>query len=744
MKLRFFHTVLCALIFNTFTIHGQSTKKDTIDYFNLSLEDLMNLEIVAVSKKAENSFDAPLSSSIITRDEIINSGATCIEEVFKLIPGFIVREESNGNYDIHIRGNDNVPPGNFTFFSENSMSLIMIDGRKVFNNMNGGTFWETLPVSLTDVERIEVIRGASTALYGPNAVSGVVNIITRKPMDKTIGVDGTVQFANAATTIGDLAISSSFANHKLKTRLSTNFEERERFSDNYYNWSQGGYTDYTELVDYITTNPTMINDLAYANPSLAKQRFGANAWVSYEASKKVNFSVAAGLQNSEAQTVFMEGSKTPLTTRSSESFYFNSISNIADLNLQIAGNYGTQDIYAGSSTASKYDFHTLDFLAEYDYSIGNLTLRPGASYQHIVHDDTPYIPEEKPGSGNLNRRSTLSNLAYYLRSDYQVNKRLRLIAAIRMDHYNKPEKSYLSYQLIGTYKPNEQNLIRASFSKANRGPVMVDFYASYTEGDTNPGSTLLEYVGKNDMNLPTSHVFDFGYRTQVSDRLQIDVEAFLSTTKEFPSFEPSVKAPTADAPYLHITYQYDNSNLVSRQIGASAHFLYKPNKQLHFKLFTTVQNTRLSNLQKKRMPMLVIPDNSIPGGPIFQNPVYETVDQTHKQTPTIFGGFLANYMPTDKLTAFANLYYCSKQQYVHDYEYSQFHYLNQQLNSDYTGTGAASVKGNATVSIKVAYKIYRNNSIFINARNTFNSKTRQFGFADPAGGLYLAGINIKL
>ncbi|WP_289055486.1 TonB-dependent receptor plug domain-containing protein [Carboxylicivirga marina] len=215
MNCRFGIAMLIATLLSVSNLSAQSMEGDTIDYFNMSLEDLMNMEIVAVSKKAESSFDAPLSSSIITKDEIINSGATTIEEAFRLVPGFIVREESNGNYDIHIRGNDNIPSGNFAFFTENSMSLIMVDGRKVFNNMNGGTFWETLPVSLTDVERIEVIRGASTALYGPNAVNGVVNIITKKAQDKSISVDGNLMVGSAATTIGDFAINNSFSENKL-------------------------------------------------------------------------------------------------------------------------------------------------------------------------------------------------------------------------------------------------------------------------------------------------------------------------------------------------------------------------------------------------------------------------------------------------------------------------------------------------------------------------------------------------
>jgi len=158
----------------------QRTSAQTVDttynnLFDLDLEALMNIDIYSVSKKVESLFDAPLSASVLTREEIINSGATSIPEALRLVPGLIVREKTNGNYDVHIRGNDDVL-GAKLLYSENTMSLVMIDNRIVYSYLQGGTFWETLPVSVNDIKRIEVIRGPASALYGPNAVMGVIHI----------------------------------------------------------------------------------------------------------------------------------------------------------------------------------------------------------------------------------------------------------------------------------------------------------------------------------------------------------------------------------------------------------------------------------------------------------------------------------------------------------------------------------------------------------------------------------------
>lgn len=162
------------------TAWAQSDSLSTDALMDLSLEELMNVQVVSASKKSENLFDAPLSASVLTRDEIQKAGVNSIMEALRLMPGLVVRQTTNGNYDIHIRGLDNVPPNTLQVYSANTTTLVMIDNRPVYNYLQGGTFWESLPIDLNDVEKIEVVRGASATLYGPNAVSGVINIITRQ------------------------------------------------------------------------------------------------------------------------------------------------------------------------------------------------------------------------------------------------------------------------------------------------------------------------------------------------------------------------------------------------------------------------------------------------------------------------------------------------------------------------------------------------------------------------------------
>ena len=124
-------------------------------------EMIMNKNVSSASKKEEDSFKSPLSSSVLTREEIRTYGCTTIEEALRLIPGVIVREKLNGVYDVHLRGLDNIPDNNMLLYTENVNTLVMINSRPVFSYCQGATMWETLPVGIEDISRIEVVRGAA-------------------------------------------------------------------------------------------------------------------------------------------------------------------------------------------------------------------------------------------------------------------------------------------------------------------------------------------------------------------------------------------------------------------------------------------------------------------------------------------------------------------------------------------------------------------------------------------------------
>src|SRR5450432_2498696 len=289
---------------------------DSLKLDDLSLKDLLNVKIVSVSKNAESLFDAPLSASVVTRGEIRKAGSTSIMEALRLVPGMIVREQSNGNYDIHIRGMDNTAP-NASFDIASTTMLVMIDSRPIYSYLRGGTFWETLPVDLDDVEKIEVIRGPAAALYGPNAVNGVINIITRQLKKEGLNLVANAQKGTYHTTIHNASIG--YKSGKWGMIASGNYQGRDRTQTSYYEFNRNQYLNNPAyFLSFSGDTATNISQ-RYPYPDLAMKKYAGNVFLNYDAAEKVKFSFSTGAQHSVVQKVAAENEITPLSTASSDS-----------------------------------------------------------------------------------------------------------------------------------------------------------------------------------------------------------------------------------------------------------------------------------------------------------------------------------------------------------------------------------------------------------------------------------------
>ncbi|MEP7156299.1 MAG: TonB-dependent receptor [Betaproteobacteria bacterium] len=144
------------------------------DLAELSLEQLGNILVTTVSKREEKLSSANAAIFVITSEDIRRSGATTLPEVLRMAPNLDVARADTNTYAISARG--------FNTLTANNM-LVLVDGRAVYSILYSGVFWEAQQVMLEDVERIEVISGPSTTLWGANAVNGVINIITRSARD---------------------------------------------------------------------------------------------------------------------------------------------------------------------------------------------------------------------------------------------------------------------------------------------------------------------------------------------------------------------------------------------------------------------------------------------------------------------------------------------------------------------------------------------------------------------------------
>lgn len=141
------------------------------DLTSLSLEDFLKVEVVSVRKSQQKLSRTPAAVFVITQTDIQRSGATSLPEALRMAPGIHVARLNGSVWAVGMRG--------FNAFTSNQL-LVMIDGRTIYNPVMSGVLWSHQMVMLEDIERIEVIRGPGGAVWGANAVSGVINVITKK------------------------------------------------------------------------------------------------------------------------------------------------------------------------------------------------------------------------------------------------------------------------------------------------------------------------------------------------------------------------------------------------------------------------------------------------------------------------------------------------------------------------------------------------------------------------------------
>src|SRR3569832_2041782 len=174
------------LLWTGFCCHDLAAVERRPDLTELSLEQLMQVEVTTVSKKPERRFDSPAAVFVLTQDDIRRSGATNIPDLLRLLPGVEVGRIDSHSWFIGVRG----------FASHLSRSLlVLVDGRSVYSPLVAGAFWDVQDTLLEDFDRIEVVLGPGGALWGANAVNGVINIITRNAYE-TQGGSAVVRIGN--------------------------------------------------------------------------------------------------------------------------------------------------------------------------------------------------------------------------------------------------------------------------------------------------------------------------------------------------------------------------------------------------------------------------------------------------------------------------------------------------------------------------------------------------------------------
>ncbi len=717
--------------------YGLQAQDSLSQLLNLPIDKLMEIKIYSASKKEESVFDAPLSAAVVTKEQIKRAGCTSIPEALRLVPGLVVQQQTNGNYDVQVRGVSNVPPNSLLVFFANSTTLVMIDNRPVYNYLHGGTFWETLPVDLNDVERIEVVIGPCAALYGPNAVSGVINIITTRPEREGVYALANAQYGSYNSFIGNASLGYKF-NDKVSAWVSGNFQNRDRTQSTYYDVVTNRYVP----IDSVTavkraklTDPNIVKE-SYPDPGLAMRKYAVNGFVNYDPQEKVHFELSIGGQHSEVQKEFGTGLAS-ITTSESDTRYAGLKADIHDFTIQASDNGGTEAPVLGQKIWH-WNLNTTDATIEYNlHKIKNLSIRPGISYRIADYNDSRYVNTNiKEGLWNGDARSVTTSAS--LRLEYlMMHDKLRLIASGRLDKFNYPDKLYTPYQLAATYKINDNNLLRISGGTAYRTPLLIDLFTNLDLTGpfpvTSPTQTyLFQLRGNKDIRLLSTSMVSIGYRHKTDNKMELDIEGYYSMTKHFSDLITGTERIDSAAP-VSLTGLIEITNLAVRVqvFGSTISLTYYAGKW-QFKPFITVQQSYLLDYSPYANTAQAFPAPSNNNNPAVYNLNSNSgtvVNNT--RAPAYFGGAYINYQLNDRLNINVNGYFYAAQT---ELESDNLTYKDGQR-------GVQNMNPKLILNAVIGYNLTRKLNIFANFQNCLNDQSVEFYKGDATAFMAFGGFH---
>ena len=462
-----------------------ATQQD--DIASLSLEDLSNIRVTSVSRRAESAFDAAASIFVISADSIKRAGVSTLPEALRLAPNLQVARVDARNYAVTARG--------FNSAFENKL-LVLIDGRSVYSPLFSGVYWDAQDVVLEDVERIEVISGPGATMWGANAVNGVINIIT-KAAGATQGTQVTASYEPDLVT-GSVRHGGALPKGgRYRTYLkSLEHEDIERenglASPTGWKRSQAGFrADWGQGNDTSTVQGDAYTGALHQQGTRDIRIAGAN--LLGRTSRRLE-----GGAELTAQAYW------DFTERNQPGAFIEHL-NTLDVQLQ-----------SSNMVAQR---HRLVWGAGYRIAFDRLD--NGAGFAFL------------PGDLNLHWGNA------FVQDEIDLTDTLRLVAGAKLEHNN-----YTGLELLPTlrlaWKPTGSSLAWASASRTVRAPSRIDrdFYSPSNPPLVN-GVPRYALAGGPDFRSEVARVLELGYRVQPTPALSYSVTAFASEYDRLRTLEPN-------------------------------------------------------------------------------------------------------------------------------------------------------------------------------------------------------------
>jgi outer membrane receptor for ferrienterochelin and colicin len=483
-------------------------------------EDVFAESIVTAAKGAQSPIDSAASTSIITEQDIRLSGITKIPELLRRLAGIDIMEVTGGQTEVSIRG-----------FNQrlSNKTLVLIDGRSVYADILGATVWQTLSIGVEDIQRIEVVRGPGSALYGADAFNGVINIITKKPGEGKSGIAG--GYGTQATTHGSLWAAGKDGD--FGWRLAAGYDYLPRWSREVPN---GRGDVRTGVGDQVESARTIRLD-ARGSRQLGKVgTLGFGGGLS-QGSLEI---LGIGPLNDIVLPSFISSDTT--TTFNSEFFdarvFWNRLRADSRLNVNYLGQ---------SLLPSRVEQNIVDGEGVYKAKlvIGKDTsndLRIGGAYRYKDVDWT-----------YLDQHRIEHHYAAFLHDEFKIARPLALVADYRLDWVPYLERFQQSPRGAVLVHPSKQSTIRGSVSAAFRKPTFLESYlrlpiqlpvtgaGQFSEGVRRDDPTFI-------VNAERIFSTELGYLNQESDVFVFDTSLFYNRVSSLIQLAGNRPLTVADFP----------------------------------------------------------------------------------------------------------------------------------------------------------------------------------------------------
>ncbi len=516
---------------------------------DLGLEALLNVEVTSVSRRTQQLHDTAAAVSVITNEDIRRSGVTSIAEALRMAPGIQVSRFSNDKWAVSARG----AAGRFA-----NKLLVMVDGRSIYSPLFSGVLWEAQDMLLEDVDRIEVIRGPGAALWGANAVNGIINIITKKAKD----------------TQGGLAT------------LGAGTEEKG-FAGLRYGGSAGEDTQYRVYAKtYARDGSIDMNGASGGDNSRSlksgfrlDRRIGAGARVMaagdiYEAH--------SGEQWIVPQVIPPYGALTPVTERNRGANLLGRYERSFEDGSAAAFQAYIDSTYLDVAPFVNERRNTVDLDFQHELQLGpNHDFIWGLNYRESM--------DEVSTSGLIllfPDRETFRLVSAFVHDDITlVREKLRLIVGAKFEHNSfTGSEPQPNVRLLWT--PDASHTVWAAASRAVRTPSRADresileesVMPPFSAGNPAPLPVLVQSTFQPGVKRLSEklNALEVGYKAQFDPRLALDVAAF---SNRYPSLRGLVTGPLAlqlsPAPHLVQQFYLDNG-LAGTTNGFEASLDWRP------------------------------------------------------------------------------------------------------------------------------------------------------------------------